>query len=465
MSNIEPISFSPIARGKRQQPERRMAERTYTVFRVARLILPEGDQLGIVRNLSEHGVMLELHAQIDLGKSVTLDLGEGHRLKGEVRWRNAAMVGLRFIEPIDVARVLDKHVTDLESVDGKVPRLPRIRTDSPAEITHATRSSSARLVNISIGGACVETHSAIAPRDQIALTIPSLPTKVGTVRWRRGNLAGVVFDRPMSVQTLMEWLATRPKPNQAVSPDRARSVPRLTDARLADLYLVSVDQLAMVVVANREGTIVRANKRFQQYSGYASDELVGMNFFDMQPMPQVDRVRAEMADTPVWRGELEMVGCDGDPFQLNAMIVSAENRPDLITCFMFEPTEQGGTDPHASAFAPAGDAERMTGMAEQHALRAPRDDLDRRKRDAKPQLGSASQPDNAKTHDNRAPNLSRRELQVLHQVADGRSNEEIGVNIGLSRRTIEIYRAKLLAKLGAPNTAAAILIACKTGLL
>ncbi len=448
MSKTEPISGSPAA-GSARQPDRRMAERTYTVFRVARLILPDGDQLGIVRNLSEHGIMLELHAETKVGNSVTLDLGEGHRLQGEVRWRNGAMIGLNFVEPIDVARVLDKKMADHESVDGKVPRLPRIKTDSPAEITHATRRTKARLVNISIGGACVETHAAIAPLDQIALTIPSLPTKLGTVRWRRGTLAGIVFDRPMSVQALMEWLAMRPKPDQVEAPERSGAVPRLTDERLADLYLISVDQLAMVVVANRDGTIVRANKRFQQYSGYSSDELVGMDFYALQPSRQSNKLRADIAETEVWRGELELVGGDGAAFRLNAMIVSAENRPDLLTCFMFEPSSPSRTE----------------------TLRTADADEALVKRDARPALRSASQPAAdaghaiARPYEHRAPNLSRRELQVLHQVADGHSNEEIGANIGLSRRTVEIYRAKLLAKLGAPNTAAAILIACKKGIL
>ena len=43
--------------------------------------------------------------------------------------------------------------------------------------------------------------------------------------------------------------------------------------------------------------------------------------------------------------------------------------------------------------------------------------------------------------------LSAREREVLRYVADGKSNKEIGVILGISTRTVETHRARLMRKL------------------
>lgn len=48
---------------------------------------------------------------------------------------------------------------------------------------------------------------------------------------------------------------------------------------------------------------------------------------------------------------------------------------------------------------------------------------------------------------------SPRELQVLRLVAEGRSNKQIGVDLSLSTRTIETYRARLMFKLKVHSSA------------
>lgn len=47
--------------------------------------------------------------------------------------------------------------------------------------------------------------------------------------------------------------------------------------------------------------------------------------------------------------------------------------------------------------------------------------------------------------------LSRRELQVVHYLAEGLSNNEIGERLGLSRHTIKNYLLKIYDKLGVSN--------------
>jgi two-component system, LuxR family, response regulator FixJ len=49
--------------------------------------------------------------------------------------------------------------------------------------------------------------------------------------------------------------------------------------------------------------------------------------------------------------------------------------------------------------------------------------------------------------------LTPREHEVLSQIASGASNKEAGRQLGISPRTIEVHRARIMEKLGAKNAA------------
>ena len=49
--------------------------------------------------------------------------------------------------------------------------------------------------------------------------------------------------------------------------------------------------------------------------------------------------------------------------------------------------------------------------------------------------------------------LTPRERQVLQLITEGQSNKEAGRELGISPRTIEVHRARVMEKLGARNTA------------
>ncbi len=49
--------------------------------------------------------------------------------------------------------------------------------------------------------------------------------------------------------------------------------------------------------------------------------------------------------------------------------------------------------------------------------------------------------------------LTPRERQVLQLISNGQSNKEAGRELGISPRTIEVHRARVMEKLGAKNTA------------
>lgn len=57
------------------------------------------------------------------------------------------------------------------------------------------------------------------------------------------------------------------------------------------------------------------------------------------------------------------------------------------------------------------------------------------------------------------PTLSQREREVMALVVDGCDNRRIGEQLGISPRTVEVHKARLMAKLGARNLADLIRLA------
>ncbi|MGE0565305.1 MAG: response regulator transcription factor [Pseudolabrys sp.] len=59
--------------------------------------------------------------------------------------------------------------------------------------------------------------------------------------------------------------------------------------------------------------------------------------------------------------------------------------------------------------------------------------------------------------------LTRREGEVLLQITAGLSNKEAARSLGISPRTVELHRARIMQKLNAKNTADLVRIACSAG--
>lgn len=63
------------------------------------------------------------------------------------------------------------------------------------------------------------------------------------------------------------------------------------------------------------------------------------------------------------------------------------------------------------------------------------------------------------------PKLTRRQLEVLRLLSNGRSTAEIAAELGLSRTTVRNYIANLLGALGVHSRLQAVVAARKAGLI
>lgn len=72
----------------------------------------------------------------------------------------------------------------------------------------------------------------------------------------------------------------------------------------------------------------------------------------------------------------------------------------------------------------------------------------------------------AKDHpEGAAPDMTRRELEVLMHLADGRTSNEISGILNISRHTVDWYMSGIQSKLGARNRQHAVAIAFRSGMI
>ena len=63
----------------------------------------------------------------------------------------------------------------------------------------------------------------------------------------------------------------------------------------------------------------------------------------------------------------------------------------------------------------------------------------------------------------RLASLTNRERQVFEALIDGCSNKEIALQLEISPRTVEIFRAKVMTKMQAPNLSTLVRIGMRLG--
>jgi two-component system, NarL family, response regulator NreC len=62
------------------------------------------------------------------------------------------------------------------------------------------------------------------------------------------------------------------------------------------------------------------------------------------------------------------------------------------------------------------------------------------------------------------PSLSEREKQLLRRISEGQRNKEIAAQLGLSTKSVETYRSRLMNKLDCPSTAELVRFAIRQGI-
>lgn len=190
--------------------------------------------------------------------------------------------------------------------------------------------------------------------------------------------------------------------------------------------MIETSLIAAVVSDPRldDNPIVECNAAFEALTGYERHEIVGRNCrflrgSDTEPW-LTEQLRTGIRNRQPVMVEILNYRKDGSPFR-NAVMV-------------------------APIFDMAGDIEYFLGSQVEIA-----DDV-ARANDAR--RASAS----AKVH-----NLSRRQREILIQMAAGKLNKQIAFDLSLSERTVKMHRSAVFRSLGVRTSADAIRIAIEAG--
>lgn len=200
-TTVYSLSSTPPGR-----PERRKGERYFSLLRVGALVVEGRRELCLIRNISAGGMMIRPYSLIRTGTEVSVELKHGVAVNGLAQWGDNGLIGVTFLEPIDVVALLTN------SADGPQPRMPRIALDCPISVRQDATVYRSRGINISQGGICVRLDADLEVGSQVIISTPGLQPTGGVVKWQDGDFYGIGFNRVFPVDELMDFLQTQ---NQA----------------------------------------------------------------------------------------------------------------------------------------------------------------------------------------------------------------------------------------------------------
>jgi hypothetical protein len=187
------------------RPDNRSGQRVMTVFKAARIGCARADDLGLIRNISSEGVMIETRLMLHVDEAIFIEIQSGNPMHGRVRWSKDGMTGIQLDRPIEIAEAL--RTSSAEDVVDRIrpPRFDRV-VDAALECNSRTWPTTMR--NISLSGAQVTTGQAvILPKNaHTMLRIEGLGTLGGVLRWQRGGSIGMRFEAPLPLRHFQQWL-------------------------------------------------------------------------------------------------------------------------------------------------------------------------------------------------------------------------------------------------------------------
>ncbi|TXC74012.1 PilZ domain-containing protein [Sphingorhabdus soli] len=183
--------------------ERRGQERHHAVRFTAKLTDHSGEMLCLLRDISAEGMKANIYSDLHVDEEALVEFPNGQRIASKLVWAREGEAGFRFVQPIDLERLL--HPTK----EDPPRRSPRIHFETVARLVCAMESKLVRVLDISLGGAKLETGPVGLSGDHVTVQFDGLPTKGAWIRWTDGRRIGVQFDCPMSFDELCTWLNAR----------------------------------------------------------------------------------------------------------------------------------------------------------------------------------------------------------------------------------------------------------------
>jgi hypothetical protein len=185
--------------------ERRDGERVSAMLRVGKLTTAAGvQQLIRIKNLSAGGLMAFIAAPPSVGDLVGIELSSA-TIPARVVWTREDLVGLKFDQNLDLGELLAGR----KQRHGFRARPPRLEIACRASVKVGKLYYSVDVHDISLGGMKVEPIEEYCVGKKVVVVVESLRPIKGEVRWYSDRRAGIVFDKPLELDELAEWVGKR----------------------------------------------------------------------------------------------------------------------------------------------------------------------------------------------------------------------------------------------------------------
>lgn len=215
-----------VAHGNEQLPpmtggwndgEQRAAPRFTLLIRAAKLILDgEREFLCVIRDASNAGLKIRLFNPLpDHHKSISVEMSNGDRYAVEIVWQEGDFAGLRFIDTIDVAHLLDEG-------HGSFPkRKVRLRIQLDGILHSGGEAVEVVFQNISQQGASIDCDKWLMMNELVRVETSVLPTFYAKVRWRSHPRYGLLFEQTFKLDELAH-IAAPLQPGENSDPHTVR---------------------------------------------------------------------------------------------------------------------------------------------------------------------------------------------------------------------------------------------------
>ena len=191
----------------KRSTDRRADGRPTMVLRVGLLAYEGKSSFCILRNISTNGVQVKLYSAVCEGADVSLRVGDECPLEGRVVWARQGIAGIAFKGALDPNTLL--RVRQMAA-----PHRRRTSPRAPASAFGILRTGgqeySAQLCDISASGAKILTAKSVEFGPTAVLVLPNLPALRAFVRWTQGQETGLVFETPIPIQIITDWLSGPP---------------------------------------------------------------------------------------------------------------------------------------------------------------------------------------------------------------------------------------------------------------
>ena len=187
--------------------ERRSQERHTLILRAGLLEQKGRRVLCLAKNISASGIQVKLYTSVSVDDDVRICVADEEPLEGRIVWISDGIAGIRFNKRIDPQTLL-RFQQKLRPTRRR--SMPRVKVGGYSCVRIGGRNIRSTLRDISSMGARISTSKPLEPGGVALVSLPGLAEIRAFVRWVDGCDCGLVFERPIPMQAIAQWVDSRP---------------------------------------------------------------------------------------------------------------------------------------------------------------------------------------------------------------------------------------------------------------